>query len=104
MKMKSKVNNIYFLLTLLGVIWITPLFSQNNAGADEIFLGVGSGSRTIAKAQKTAISPSQIDSTLQMDEVKYYLEPKQQEVSYEIENITPAKLKIVEPLDRLYSG
>ena len=91
-------------MTLLGVIWIAPLFSQNNAGADETFLGVGSGSRTIAKAQKTAISPSQIDSTLQMDEVKYYLEPKQQEVSYEIENITPAKLKIVEPLDRLYSG
>ena len=78
--------------------------AQNNNGSDETFLGVGSGSRKIARTQKVAINPLQIDSSLEMDEVKYYLEPKQQEVSYEIENITPAKLKIVEPLDKLYSG
>ncbi|MEC7527241.1 MAG: hypothetical protein VYB53_03705, partial [Bacteroidota bacterium] len=78
--------------------------AQNNNGSDETFLGVGSGSRKIARTPKVAINPLQIDSSLEMDEVKYYLEPKQQEVSYEIENITPAKLKIVEPLDKLYSG
>ena len=86
------------------IIGFNSSMAQNNSGSDETFLGVGSGSRKIARTQKAAINPLQIDSSLEMDEVKYYLEPKQQEVSYEIENITPAKLKIVEPLDKLYSG
>ena len=91
---------------LLGciIIGFNNSLAQNTNGSDETFLGVGSGSRKIARTQKVAINPLQIDSSLEMDEVKYYLEPKQQEVSYEIENITPAKLKIVEPLDKLYSG
>ena len=52
--------------------------AQNNNGSDETFLGVGSGSRKIPRTPKVAISPLQIDSSLEMDEVKYYLEPKQQ--------------------------
>ena len=43
-------------MTLLGVIWITPLFSQNNAGADEIFLGVGSGSEPLLRLKKQLLA------------------------------------------------
>ena len=104
--MKMVIKKLCKTVMLLGciIIGFNNSLAQNNNGPDETFLGVGSGSRKIARTQKVAINPLQIDSSLEMDKVKYYLEPKQQEVSYEIENITPAKLKIVEPLDKLYSG
>ena len=104
--MKMVIKQSCKTVMVLGcvIIGFNISVAQNNNGSDETFLGVGSGSRKIARTPKVAINPLQIDSSLEMDEVKYYLEPKQQEVSYEIENITPAKLKIVEPLDKLYSG
>ncbi len=104
MTMVTKNLNKLFILFYLVISALNCTWTQNNTGSDETFLGVGSGSRKIARTQKVAINPLPIDSSLEMDEVKYYLEPKQQDVSYEIENITPAKLKIVEPLDKLYSG
>ncbi|MDG2343056.1 MAG: hypothetical protein P8L23_00575, partial [Flavobacteriales bacterium] len=79
----------------------TVVFSQGN---NDTYLGIGSGARKIAKSEKKAILPKPVDSTLTMEEVKYYLEPKKQDVVFELENISPARLKIVEPLDKLYSG
>ena len=79
-------------------------FGQESSGGEETFLGIGSGSRKIARVQKAQILPHHVDSTMKMEEIKYYLEPKQLEVSYQIENISPARLKIKEPLDELQNG
>ena len=97
-------SNLSFLLALLLLVLSIPVISQEDNNKEETFLGIGSGSRKISKFQKSPINPFHVDSTMQMEEIKYYLEPKQQQVSYDIENIKPARLKIVEPLKKLYSG
>ena len=97
-------SNLSFLLALLLLVLCIPVISQEDNNKEETFLGIGSGSRKISKFQKSPINPFHVDSTMQMEEIKYYLEPKQQQVSYDIENIKPARLKIVEPLKKLYGG
>lgn len=82
----------------------SSLITGQKANSEETFLGIGSGSRKISKFQKKPVVPFHVDSTMEMDEIKYYLEPKQKEVSYEVENIRPARLKVVEPLGKLYNG
>jgi hypothetical protein len=83
---------------------IFPLYGQENNKTEEIFLGIGSGNRKISKIQKSSITPNHTDSITIIDEVKYYLEPKQYQVSYDIENIKPARLKITANGDKLYRG
>lgn len=95
------MNNSSIVLVNVFLFLSTVVFSQVN---NETYLGIGSGARKIAKSEKNTILPKPVDSTLTMEEVKYYLEPKKQEVVFELENISPARLKIVEPLDKLYSG
>ena len=102
--MRKMKSNLSFLLALLLLVLSIPVISQEDNNKEETFLGIGSGSRKISKFQKSPINPFHVDSTMQMEEIKYYLEPKQQQVSYDIENIKPARLKIVEPLKKLYSG
>ena len=99
MTMKTK---IFFLLSIF--LNLTFAINGQTKSKEETFLGIGSGSRKIAKSTKRAIIPLHVDSTMEMEEIKYYLEPKQQQVTYEIENIKPARLKVVEPLEKLYSG
>ena len=86
------------------IMTVSFVFGQETTGGEETFLGIGSGSRKIARVQKAQILPHNVDSTMKMEEIKYYLEPKQLEVSYQIENISPARLKIKEPLDELQNG
>ena len=102
--MRKMKSNLSFLIALLLLVLSIPVISQEDNNKEETFLGIGSGSRKISKFQKSPINPFHVDSTMQMEEIKYYLEPKQQQVSYDIENIKPARLKIVEPLKKLYSG
>ena len=99
--MKSK--SIFFLSIFLSVLTLSSV-GQSSKTNDETFLGIGSGSRKIIRSLKNPISPLHVDSTMEMEEIKYYLEPKQIEVSYDIESIRPARLKIVEPLEKLYAG
>ena len=70
----------------------------------DTYLGIGTGRRTIAKTEKNQELPKTIDSTVKISEVKYYLEPKKHETDFNAVPIKAAKLKIVEPLDKLYSG
>ncbi len=97
--MKTK---LFFLISTFLTITFSVL-SQENSN-EETYLGIGSGSRKIAKYPKRMLIPSHVDSTMEMEEIKYYLEPKKHKVSHEIENIKPARLKVVEPLDKLYNG
>ena len=96
-----KMKNSSIVILNIFLFLNSIVFSQSNS---DTYLGIGSGSRKIAKSEKEAILPKPVDSTLKMEEVKYYLEPKKHELVFDLENISPARLKIVEPLDKLYSG
>ena len=98
---KSRFSSFVFLISTLLFF---PLYGQEKNKTEEIFLGIGSGNRKISKIQKSSISPNHTDSITIIDEVKYYLEPKQYQVSYDIENIKPARLKITANGDKLYRG
>lgn len=99
-----KINRFSSFVFLISTLWFFPLYGQEKNKTEEIFLGIGSGNRKISKIQKSSISPNHTDSITIIDEVKYYLEPKQYQVSYDIENIKPARLKITANGDKLYRG
>lgn len=66
--------------------------------------GVNSAIRHIAKSEKIGSLPESKDSIFPIDSVRYYLEPKKYDVTFETEPISAAKLKVVEPLEKLYPG
>jgi hypothetical protein len=99
-----KISRFSSFIFLISILLIFPLYGQENNKTEEIFLGIGSGNRKISKIQKSSITPNHTDSITIIDEVKYYLEPKQYQVSYDIENIKPARLKITANGDKLYRG
>ena len=99
-----KISRFSSFVFLISTLLFFPLYGQENNKTEEIFLGIGSGNRKISKIQKSSISPNHTDSITIIDEVKYYLEPKQYQVSYNIENIKPARLKITANGDKLYRG
>ena len=73
--MRKMKSNLSFLLALLLLVLCIPANSQEDNNKEETFLGIGSGSRKISKFQKSPINPFHVDSTMQMEEIKYYLEP-----------------------------
>ena len=99
-----KISRFSLLVFFIATLLFFPLYGQENNKSEEVFLGIGSGNRKISKIQKTSIAPKHTDSVTIVDEVKYYLEPKQHQVSYNIENIKPARLKITASGDKLYRG
>ena len=99
-----KISRFSLLVFLIATLFFFQSYGQENNKTEEIFLGIGSGNRKISKIQKSSISPNHTDSITIVDEVKYYLEPKQHQVSYNIENIKPARLKITASGDKLYRG
>ncbi len=99
-----KISRFSSFVFLISTLLFFPLYGQEKNKTEEIFLGIGSGNRKISKIQKSSISPNHTDSITIIDEVKYYLEPKQYQVSYDIENIKPARLKITANGEKLYRG
>ena len=99
-----KISRFSSFVFLISTLLFFPLYGQEKNKTEEIFLGIGSGNRKISKIQKSSISPNHTDSITIIDEVKYYLEPKNYQVSYDIENIKPARLKITANGDKLYRG
>lgn len=75
-----------------------------NLTAQTDFTAVGDKSRVITRSTKLGDLPKSRDTTIQIPEVKYYVEPKSVTVKFEIDPIEPAKLKVVEPLTKLYHG
>ena len=94
------MKNNFLLICLFAV----PAFLFGQSSTHDTYLGIGTGRRTIAKTEKIQLMPKTIDSSVVMGEVKYYLEPKKHETEFDAVPIKPAKLKIVEPLDKLYNG
>ena len=99
-----KISRFSLLVFFIATLLFFQSYGQENKKTEEIILRIGSGNRKISKIQKSSISPNHTDSITIVDEVKYYLEPKQHQVSYNIENIKPARLKITASGDKLYRG
>ena len=70
----------------------------------DVYSGTDSAARTTVKSKKMSTMPQSKDSVMELPKLQYYLEPVQHEVSFEVQQIKPARLKIIEPLDKLYSG
>ncbi len=68
------------------------------------FTAVGDKSRVIMQSSKIDDLPKSRDTTIHIPPVKYYIEPKFVPVQFEVEPIEAAKLKVVEPLEKLYRG
>jgi hypothetical protein len=88
---KTSMSLLALMSTLMGV-------TQND------FTAVGDKSRVITRSSKLSDLPKSRDTTIQIPEVKYYIEPKSVTIKFDIEPIEPAKLKVVEPLEKLYHG
>lgn len=71
---------------------------------DQTIVSVGDRALTVDQANKLSELPSTIDSVYQSRELEYQLMPRQVEVAYEPKPIKAAKLKVTEPLTKLYRG
>lgn len=94
MKMKS------FILLVTGFL-STQISGQSDPNE---FSGETEGVRSVVRSEKLSIMPESHDSIIEIPPVKYYLEPAGYEVSFSTKPISPARLKVVEPLEKLYSG
>lgn len=64
----------------------------------------GKQNRVITRSEKTQQLPITRDTAIDIPPVRYYVEPAFHEVSFDVEPIEAAKLKIKEPLEKLYPG
>ncbi len=71
---------------------------------DQTIISVGDRALTVDQAFKISDRPSTLDSVYESRELDYILVPRQVEVNYEPKEIKAAKLKVVEPLTKLYRG
>jgi hypothetical protein len=64
----------------------------------------GKQNRVITRSEKAQQLPITRDTAIEIPPVKYYIEPAYYAVSFDVEPIDAAKLKIKEPLEKLYPG
>ena len=89
----------HILVVILCFTGVQIGFSQ-----EDPIVGNSDGDRTTIKSKKISVMPESKDSVMEIPKLVYYLEPAQYEVTFEVQPIKPAKLKVVEPLAKLYSG
>jgi len=76
------------------------LYGQGNSE----HIAVDDYQRTINRSEKISTHPQLNDSVIELPKIKYYIEPTYQEVTFETKPIKAAKLKIKEPLTKIYNG
>ncbi len=75
-----------------------------DAQYDQTIISVGDRALTVDQAFKISDLPSTIDTVYVSRALDYVLMPRQVEVNYEPKEIKAAKLKVTEPLTKLYRG
>ena len=96
----KKINKNRFSLVAVLVLATISSFGQGNTE----YIAADDYQRSITKSEKVSTLPQLNDSVIEIPEIKYYIEPTYHEVTFETEPIKAAKLKISEPLEKLYSG
>lgn len=90
-----KIILIYINLFLLGGV----LMAQTDPDG---ITAEGKHNRVITRSEKAEQLPVTRDTAIDIPPVKYYVEPAFYDVTFEVEPIEAAKLKIKEPLEKLY--
>ncbi len=94
------MNKLTYIIEVLVVLVSTVVaYGQNNE-----YIAVDDYQRTINHSEKINTAPQLNDSSIDLPKIKFYIEPTFQEVTFETKPIKAAKLKIKEPLTKLYSG
>jgi hypothetical protein len=88
-------------LFIIGTCMTTFFVS---AQYDQEIISIGDRTLTVDAAYKISDLPNTIDTVYVSQDLKYQLIPRQVEVNYEPKDIKPAKLKVIEPLGKLYRG
>lgn len=97
------MKNFKINITSVLVILVTTITIFGQGGSNE-HIAVDDLQRTITKSEKVNTTPQLNDSVIELPAIKFYIEPTYHEVTFETEPIKAAKLKVTEPLDKLYSG
>lgn len=85
----------------MGLFFCTvQLSAQTDLGQETIFT-FGDRNLTLGDAFKINVSPSIIDSAVTIDEPNYLFTPKRAATKYEVKPILPARLRVMEPLQKL---
>ncbi len=79
-------------------------FTSFGQGGSNVHIAVDDYQRTITRSEKVNTTPQLNDSVIELSEIKFYIEPTYHEVTFETKPIKAAKLKVKEPLDKLYNG
>ena len=99
MENKSNMKQYIFIIALSVLSLV-----EAQAQYDQTIISVGDRALTVDQAFKISDLPSTIDSVYESRELDYILVPRQVEVNYEPKEIKAAKLKVLEPLTKLYRG
>ena len=96
---------IKVLFMLCACLAISLSFGQIGGNEEDFSLNVhGEGKRTIVPPSKISVLPEIKEEAHEKPLVKYTILPKKIEVSFLPEPIKPARLKVSEPLEKLYGG
>lgn len=92
-------------LILLFLLAATTGFGQTGTSGNELELNIGGlGERKIVTPTKISELPDVVEEDPIKPLVKYTVIPKKIDVDFTPEPIKPAKLKVSEPLEKLYAG
>jgi hypothetical protein len=86
------------------VVILMTTFTSFGQGGSNVHIAVDDYQRTITSSEKVQATPQLNDSVIELPDVKFYIEPTYHEVTFETKPIKAAKLKVKEPLDKLYNG
>lgn len=89
------------LIIISFLLFTGVLFAQSDPDG---ITAKGKHNRVITRSEKAEQLPATRDTAIEIPPVKYYVEPAYQEVTFDVEPIEAAKLKIKEPLQKLYPG
>lgn len=98
----AAMKNINKSIVSLVVVLVATIVSFGQGNNEHI--AVDDYQRTITRSEKVNTQPQLNDSMIELPDVQFYIEPTYHEVTFETKPIKAAKLKIKEPLDKLYSG
>ncbi len=99
-----KTNNNRIMNKMLVLFLSALSFNAFSQGTINGITAPGRQNRIITHSEKEQALPVTRDTTIQIAPVKYYLEPSQYPVDFEVKPIQAARLKVVEPLEKLYPG
>ncbi len=94
-----KIIKLTFVFSLC--ISVFNCFSQ---GGSNEHVAVDDLQRKITRSEKVNTAPQLNDSVIELPDVKFYIEPSYHEVTFDTKPIKAAKLKVKEPLGKLYNG